>query len=125
MITLKTSGDFKKTKTFFGLLYKRSFMEKLEEYAEEGLQALINATPVDTGKTALSWYYTIECTRDKVTITWHNSNNIDYVPIVILIQYGHATKEGSFVEGVDFINPALKPVFDTISRSVWEEVEKL
>lgn len=124
MITLKAKGDFRKTRTFFNFLYKREFIKNLEECAAEGLVALMDATPVDTGTTKNSWYYTIEYRRNKILITWYNSNNVDGVPVVILLQYGHATEWGKYVTGLDFINPALQPIFDKIINDMWEEVQK-
>ena len=124
MITLKAKGDFRKTRAFFNFLYKREFIKNLEECAAEGLVALMDATPVDTGTTKNSWYYTIEYRRNKILITWYNSNNVDGVPVVILLQYGHATEWGKYVTGLDFINPALQPIFDKIINDMWEEVQK-
>ena len=89
-----------------------------------GVDALREATPRDTGKTANSWDYIIEETPDSVTITWTNSNENRSIPIALLIQYGHATRKGGWVSGIDYINPALKPIFEEIAKSAWEEVTK-
>lgn len=94
----------------------------LKKYAEEGLIALNNDTPKDTGKTAASWSYKIKDQNGISTITWHNSNAPEGVSVALLIQYGHATQGGGWVEGIDYINPALKPVFEKMSKDVHKEV---
>ena len=94
-------------------------------YAEEGLRRLQQATPKDSGLTADSWYYTIEEKDGTIAINFHNSNlGKGWAPIAVLLQYGHGTGTGGWVEGVDYINPALKPVFDKIAKDTWEEVIK-
>lgn len=123
-ISYSYSGDFKGTKNFLANLKKRNFISKLDKYGQMGVDALREATPKDTGKTANSWYYEIEETRDSVTITWLNSNTNRSIPIALLIQYGHATRDGGWISGKDYINPALKPIFDAIAKSAWEEVTK-
>lgn len=123
-ISYSYSGDFKSTKNFLASLKKRNFISKLDKYGQMGVDALIEATPKDTGKTANSWYYEIEETRDSVTIRWLNSNTNRSIPIALLIQYGHATRDGGWISGKDYINPALKPIFDAIAKSAWEEVTK-
>jgi hypothetical protein len=123
-ISYSYSGDFKGTKNFLANLKKRNFISKLDKYGQMGVDALREATPKDTGKTADSWYYEIEETRDSVTIRWLNSNTNRSIPIALLIQYGHATRDGGWISGKDYINPALKPIFDAIAKSAWEEVTK-
>jgi hypothetical protein len=123
-ISYSYSGDFKGTKNFLANLKKRNFINKLDKYGQMGVDALREATPKDTGKTANSWYYEIEETRDSVTIRWLNSNTNRSIPIALLIQYGHATRDGGWISGKDYINPALKPIFDAIAKSAWEEVTK-
>lgn len=123
-ISYSYSGDFKGTKNFLANLKKRNFISKLDKYGQMGVDALREATPKDTGKTANSWYYEIEETRDSVTIRWLNSNTNRSIPIALLIQYGHATRDGGWISGKDYINPALKPIFDAIAKSAWEEVTK-
>lgn len=95
---------------------------KVDSYAREGVSALVSATPIDTGITSESWGYEIKRTRSGFSIIWTNSNVVDGVPIAILIQYGHGTRSGSFVEGRDFINPAIRPIFDKIAENLWKEV---
>lgn len=96
----------------------------LKKYAERGVQALRDNTPKDTGRTANSWYYDIEQKGDSVTISWKNSNINDGVLIAAIIQYGHGTGTGGYVRGTDYINPAMKPVFQQIADDIWREVTK-
>lgn len=124
MIKYETSGSFKRTMLF---LEKNSHLklENLATYAQEGVDALASATPVDSGLTADSWYYKITERDGSVMIEWLNSNLGDgWAPIALLIQYGHATGTGGYVEGIDYINPALKPIFDKIEKKVWREVTR-
>lgn len=95
---------------------------QLDHVGLEGVQALAKATPVDTGLTASSWYYTVEETDGRITISWHNSNIVDHVPIAIILQYGHATKNGYWVKGSDYINPVTKDIFDKLADRVWRAV---
>ena len=99
---------------------------KLEQYGRAGVNALSAATPVDSGETADSWDYTITADKNTVRITWTNSNVKDgmNVPVAVILQYGHATGNGGYVQGIDYINPALKPLFDEIAIKAWEEVTK-
>lgn len=121
-ITFQQKGDFRKTMTWLQKLSKLD-LKDLEKYGERGVKALREATPKDTGFTSESWYYTITQDADGIALNFHNSNlGKDWAPIAILLQYGHATGTGGWVEGVDYINPALKPIFDKISRDAWEEV---
>lgn len=129
MISVKVSGNFKNTEKYLKGVASKDYRSILEKYARKGLKALRDATPVDTGVTADSWGYKIQNDKDGVTIEWYNTNTIDGyayggqgTPIVILLQYGHATGSGGYVEGYDFINPAIRPVFDELSQELWEEV---
>ena len=124
MVKLETSGSFKHTFDFFDRMQRKTMYKKLEKYGEEGVAALSSATPVDTGLTAASWGYEIKMTNDRVRISWWNTNINEGVPIALIIQYGHATGNGGWVEGVDYINPALKPIFDEIEKKVWREVTR-
>lgn len=122
MITVKTSGSFKKTK---GLLRRARDLDPshiLNAYGKKGVVALKNATPTDSGETADSWDFEIEKTSSGYRIIWTNSNVNDGVAIAVLLQYGHATRNGGWVEGQDYINPAVRPIFDDIARSAWKEV---
>ena len=96
----------------------------MRKYAERGLQALRDATPIDTGTTANSWYYKIENNNGITKISYHNSNIVNGVNIAIILEYGHATKNGGWIQGKKYINPAIQPVFDTIVEEVWKEVTK-
>ena len=122
MITFKSSGDFSKTDSFFKKMAKMDLDSVLTDYAQKGVQALEDATPRRTGLTALSWSYEIERTADSITITWTNSNFNKGVPIALMIQYGHGTGTGGYVPGVDYINPAMKPIFEEIEQRVMKEV---
>ena len=122
MITFKQKGDFKQTSRYLNKIKHVSLMDELNRYAEEGVAALSKATPVDTGLTAASWYYEISKGRDTIKIEWRNSNIVDGVPIAIILQYGHATGNGGYVTGIDYINPAMKPIFDKISDLLGKEL---
>lgn len=125
MIGIKVSGDFKNTETLLEKIRRKNYFSKLRSFGEQGVKALSSATPVDTGVTAASWSYDIKLSNDKVQISWSNSNvTEDNVPIVVLIQNGHITGNGGFVEGVDFINPAIKPIFENMANTIWKEVIK-
>ena len=122
MIRFTQKGGFRKTEKYLKKLGGGNLYLGLERYGQMGVQALSDATPKKTGKTASSWGYSIEKTNKGLSINWTNSNINDGVPVAILIQYGHAMPSGYYVEGIDYINPALKPVFDSIAKNVWEEV---
>lgn len=124
MITFEQKGSWNKTFNFFKR-NKKITLEDLYKYGEEGVAALRAATPVDSGKTAESWYYRITEGNGSISIEWLNSNLGDgWAPIAILLQYGHATGTGGYVQGRDYINPALKPIFDKIAKNAWREVTK-
>lgn len=125
MITFVHKGDFSKTNKFLDNLKRFRYINLLNKYGEEGVRALSANTPIDSGITASSWYYEIIEDKGSVTIRWCNSNLSDGIPIAILIQYGHATKNGGFVEGRDFVNPAMQSIFDDIATNVWREVTRL
>lgn len=120
MISVTSKGSFKKTEGF--LRRKVDVMSVLDKYGQIGVDALSSATPVDTGDTARSWYYQIVQTKKGYAIVWHNSHTHGGTPVAILIQYGHATGNGGHIEGRDFINPAIQPVFDQIANDVWKVV---
>jgi len=94
----------------------------LSKYAEEGKAALASATPTDSGETASSWDYIITIKSGRAKITWTNSNDANGIPVAVLIQYGHATRNGGYVQGRDYINPAIKPIFDKIANELWKGV---
>lgn len=123
MVNFKTSGSFKNLDHFFKVIGDGSYLSGLEHFGEVGVQELEKATPKDTGKTAASWSYSIDKTNKGIVISWNNSNIQDGVNVALIIQMGHGMPSGYYVEGVDYINPALKPVFDLIGKDVWEEVK--
>lgn len=121
-IRVKHRGNFNKTEKFFKKAQKDEFFDRLDRYARMGVSALESATPVDSGLTASSWDYEIHQSRNSAKIVWTNSNINQGVPIAIILQYGHGTRNGGYVQGRDYINPAIKPVFDRIAEGVWKEV---
>jgi len=121
-ISFKHKGDFSKFTNYLERLKKIVHMSELDKYGRQGVAALASATPVDTGLTASSWYYEIENKGGKASITFYNSNVNKDVNIAIILQYGHGTRNGGWVEGTDYINPAIQPVFDDIVESAWKEV---
>lgn len=125
MITFRQKGDFSKADRYFERLREVAKLDILNKYGREGVAALSSATPVESGRTASSWYYEIKHEPDADIIEFHNSNINDGVPIAIILQYGHGTGTGGYVEGRDYINPAIQPVFDRIVEDVWKEVIKL
>jgi len=125
MIEFTQKGDFSRLLKYLNNIRGKRYRDILEKYAIEGVEALRLNTPVDSGLTADSWDYEILTTSKGFSINWTNSNLVDGVPVVILLQYGHATRSGSFLEGRDFINPSMKPIFDRIAESLWKEVQSL
>ena len=123
MITFTQKGNFKKTQTFLQKARYHYYLNHLDKFGEEGVQALSLATPKDTGKTASSWYYRIRETKTGVVIEWLNSNIQDYVNIALILQYGHATGTGGYVRGIDYINPAMRPLFEKIATDAWQELK--
>lgn len=124
MIKFKQKGDFSKITSFMMKVKEPISMNELDRYGREGVEALASATPVDSGLTASSWYYEIERGNGTVKINFCNSNIQNGVPIAVILQYGHATRNGGWVAGRDYINPAIQPVFDRIANSAWKEVTK-
>lgn len=122
MIKITAKGDFKKTSSFLERVIYLDYKHILVKYAKRGLQALIENTPVDTGETAASWGYEIAETASGYAIYWTNSHIEDGVPIAVILQYGHGTGTGGYVQGVDYINPALRPIFEGIANEAWKEV---
>lgn len=122
MITLSAKGDYSTTYKFLNKISTRFVNNRLELYGQKGINALAANTPKDTGLTAASWYYEIEYTDNGVGIYWKNSNVNNGVNIAIILQYGHGTNGGGYVQGIDYINPALRPIFEAIADDVWKEV---
>ena len=124
MITFKQKGNFKKLNRFLERAKEAIHLGDLDKYGQEGVDALSSATPMETGNTANSWSYEITRSKDSVRIAFLNSNIQNGVPIAVVLQYGHATATGGWVEGRDYINPAIQPIFDSIAENAWREVTK-
>ena len=122
-MSLSMKGDFSKSKSFLKKIAKKTNELSLDEWGRIGVETLSSATPIDTGKTANSWYYTITKTKSGLKLVWNNSNVNDGVNIALIIQYGHVSKSGVYIKGRDYINPALRPVFDKIAETAWREVK--
>lgn len=125
MIRFRQKGDFSKLTRFLEKAKEAVRLGDLDKYGREGVAALASATPVDSGLTANSWYYEIEHNNGSVKLVFKNSNIQNGVPIAIILQYGHGTGTGGWVQGRDYINPAIQPIFDRIADSAWREVTKL
>ena len=125
LVCFKHRGNFNKVERFLNSVSKREYLNLLDQYGRMGVEALSKATPVDTGLTALSWTYEIERTSDKTTISWLNTNTNQGINIAVILQYGHGTGTGGYVQGRDYINPAMRPVFDMIADQAWREVSSL
>ena len=124
MIRFRHKGDFSKTTDFLNRAKNGINASIFDQYGQLGVAALSSVTPVDTGLTANSWYYKIEEKKGSVSIGFYNSNSQNGVLIAILLQYGHGTNNGGWVEGVDYINPAIQPIFDEIVNNAWREVTR-
>ena len=122
MISCRQKGDFSKLPRYLERVKEAVHVGDLDKYGREGVAALASATPVDSGNTANSWYYKIENKKESASITFYNSNIQNGVPIAIILQYGHGTRNGGWVQGRDYINPAIQPIFDKIAESAWKEV---
>ena len=125
MIKFKQKGDFSKLTKFLEKTKEAVKLEDLDRFGKAGVSALASATPVETGLTANSWYYKIERDNGSAAISFHNSNIQNGVPIAIILQYGHGTRNGGWVQGRDYINPAIQPIFDQIANEAWKEVTEL
>ena len=124
MIRFSHKGDFSKVTRFLERAKEVVHLGDLDKYGREGVAALASATPVDSGLTASSWYYEIVNRNGSAKITFYNSNIQNGVPIAIILQYGHGTRNGGGVQGRDYINPAIRPIFDQIANDAWKEVTK-
>ena len=124
MIKVRQKGDFKKLTSFLEKATEGRDIGILDKYGKKGVAALSSATPVDTGLTASSWFYKIENKNGVAKIEFHNSNIQNGVPIALILQYGHGTKNGGYVVGRDYINPAIQPVFDELAKNAWKEVTR-
>ena len=124
MITITQKGSFNTIETYLRRLDKANLLRVLDKYGNMGVVALSNATPIDSGLTAESWDYSIVARPGYYSIRWHNYNVQSGIPIAILIQYGHGTRNGGYVQGRDYIMPAIRPIFDQIAAEAWKEVTK-
>jgi hypothetical protein len=125
MIRFEQKGDFSKLERYLKKVKNTNIEAVLHKYGQKGVKALSAATPVESGLTARSWYYEIENTRNQIAINFYNSNVQNGVPIAVIIQHGHGTGSGGWVQGRDYINPAIQPIFDEITKDVWREVTEL
>lgn len=122
MVSFKHRGNFNKIEKFFNRMSDETYLNKLAEYGQMGVDALASATPVDSGLTASCWEYEIEHTDTMTVISWLNTNVNKNVNIAIILQYGHGTGTGGYVQGRDYINPAIRPIFDAMANEAWKEV---
>lgn len=125
MITFKHKGDYKKASSYLERLKEVAKLSKLDKFGQMGVDALSKSTPTRTGKTASSWEYEIVHSGKSASIRWFNTNENKGVNIAVIIQYGHGTGTGGYVTGIDYINPAMRPIFEDIAEEVWKEVTKL
>lgn len=124
MITLSASGDWSRTFRFFEFVVTNKFLRSLDQYGQRGVDALSSATPIESGETASSWGYAVHRSKNRISLDFTNDHIVDGCPIAIVLQYGHATKNGSWVEGRDYINPAIQPIFDDIANTAWKELTR-
>lgn len=122
MISITSKGDYRKTRNFFDRIHLGHHFDDLNKYGQMGVDALSKATPIDSALTSQSWEYRIIRNRGWTGIEWFNTNDVNGTPIAILLQYGHATGTGGYVLGRDYINPAIRPIFDQIAENVWKKV---
>ena len=122
LISFKHRGNFNKVEKFLNKITNHEYLNILDHYGQMGVDALSSATPVDSGVTASSWSYEIERGNGRTTISWLNTNTNKNVNIAVILQYGHGTGTGGYVQGRDYINPAMRPVFDKIADEAWKEV---
>lgn len=125
MISFRQKGDFKKTEKFLKKSLGKDYISVLKEYGEYGVKALSAATPVESGLTASSWSYEIIQNKGSISVVWYNSNVQRGINIAVILQYGHGTRHGGWVEGRDYINPALRPIFDELAEKAWKEVTRI
>lgn len=123
MIRITSKGDLTSTKNYLTKLLRGDIFSELDRYGAMGVEALARATPVESGLTANSWYYKLIGDRKHPGIEWRNRNSVNGTTVAVLIQYGHGTGTGGYVPGRDFINPAMRPIFDRITSEVWKKVK--
>lgn len=125
MIRIKQRGNFKKTEKLLKKSIGFNYRNVLEKYGQQGVSALSASTPIDSGLTSTSWSYEIIQNGSSISIVWNNSNIQNGVNIAVILQYGHGTRNGGYVNGIDYISPALKPIFNKIAESAWKEVTSI
>ena len=125
MISFRQKGDFSKLEKMLKNSFGKNYRKILEQYGREGVAALAAATPKDSGETASSWEYEITESNGQLSVVWKNTNINDGVNIAIILQYGHGTRNGGYVQGRDYINPALRPIFEKMADAAWKEVSAL
>lgn len=124
MIVITESGNFDKTEKFLKRIVNREIFKSLSKYGQRGVNALAAATPIESGRTASSWSYEVEMGSDSYSIIWSNDHTNQGVNIAVILQYGHGTGTGGYVQGRDYINPAMRPIFDQIAEEAWREVTR-
>jgi hypothetical protein len=125
MVSFEHSGSFKHMESFLKSMLKLEIKHILEQYGQKGIAALASAIPTDSGKAAASWGYEVKQAKSGCAIFWTNSDNENGFPVAVMIQYGYGTGTGGYVQGRDYINPAIQPIFDKIAEQVWKEVTSL
>jgi hypothetical protein len=125
MISFTEKGSFNNTERYLARLKTAELYAVLNKYGTMGVNVLSNATPVDSGITAGSWYYTIEQRRGYYSIRWHNRHDVNGTPLAVMLQYGHGTGTGGYVEGRDFIMPTIRPIFEQMANDAWREVTRI
>ncbi len=125
MISFTQKGSFKNTERYLSRLKEAQLLSILNKYGSIGVNALSNATPVESGETAASWFYSIHQRPGYYSIRWHNSHEHKGAPIAVMLQYGHGTGTGGYVQGRDYINPAVKPIFEQMANDAWREVTRI
>ena len=123
-VTISNKGDFAKTFNFLNSSKNINIDSILDKYGKQGVSLLASSTPIDSGLTAQSWSYVIEKSKGKTSIIWKNTNVINGVNVAVILQYGHGTKNGGYVQGHDYINPVIQPIFDRMTEEIWKEVTK-
>lgn len=122
MISIKHRGNFNNLEKLINRVLRHDYLNILSEYGKKGVEALRSATPVDTGLTRDLWSFEIVSGHNKTSIYWSNSNIQNGVSVAIILQYGHGTRNGGFVQGIDYINPAMQPIFQQMANEAWEKV---
>lgn len=125
MVSFQHKGDFSKLEKMLKTSFGKDYRRVLERYGQDGVVALSAATPKKTGKTASSWKYEIVESNGKLSVIWKNTNTNKGVNIAIILQYGHGTRNGGYVRGIDYINPALRPIFENMANAAWKEVTSI